>query len=67
MQQATEELGLTPDSLLKDGIINQIILEYKPGDDLSDLRDFLDKQFTELENLPMSELIEQRQRRFRKY
>lgn len=67
VQQAAEELGLTPESLLKDGIINQIIHEYKPGDDLSDLRDFLDKQFTELENLPMSELIEQRQRRFRKY
>ncbi len=67
VQQAAEELGLTPESLLKDGIINKIIHEYQPGDDLSDLRNFIDDQFTELSSLPVNELVDQRQRRFQNF
>ncbi|GHP14719.1 acetyl-CoA carboxylase carboxyl transferase subunit alpha [Lentilactobacillus fungorum] len=67
VQQAAEELGLTPESLLKDGIINKIIHEYKPGEELSNLRDFLAAEFAELGKLPVDQLIEQRQRRFRNF
>lgn len=65
--QAAEDLKLTPDHLLKSGIIDQIIHEYRPGDDLKPLRDFLYNQFNELKNLPVDELLRQRKERYRKF
>lgn len=67
VKEAAEALKLTPEWLLKTGIIDQIIHEYHSGDDLKPLRDFLANQFNELKNLPVDELMRQRHNRYRKF
>lgn len=67
VKEAAEALKLTPEWLLKTGIIDQIIHEYHSGDDLEPLRDFLANQFNELKNLPVDELMRQRHNRYRKF
>lgn len=67
VQEAAEELKLTPEALLKDGIIDKIIHEYKSGDDLTLLIDMLDDAFSHLAELPADELVERRVQRYRNF
>lgn len=67
VQQAAEALNLTPEWLQENGIIDQIIHEYHSGDNLGPLRDFLANQFNELANLPIDELLRQREQRYRNF
>ncbi len=63
--EAAEALKLTPERLLASGIIDQIIHEYQPGDDLSPLQELLASQFDSLSKLSTAELLKQRQQRYR--
>ncbi|AEB73910.1 carboxyltransferase subunit alpha [Lentilactobacillus buchneri] len=67
VKEAAEELKLTPEALLADGIIDKIIHEYQPGEDLSALRDFLDQEFSQLAKLPIDDLVDRRNQRYRNF
>ena len=66
-QQAAEALNLTSEWLQENGIIDQIIHEYHSGENLGPLRDFLANQFNELANLPIDQLLRQREQRYRNF
>ncbi|PMD73030.1 carboxyltransferase subunit alpha [Companilactobacillus nuruki] len=67
VSQAAEELNLTPGKLLKDGIIDKVLSNYKNSDDLKELKDFLIKEFSDLKEMPVDKLMENRRNRFRKF
>ncbi|WP_119326381.1 carboxyltransferase subunit alpha [Companilactobacillus musae] len=65
--EAAEALNLTPEKLLKDGIIDKILPDYKNSDDLKELKEFIIEEFLNLKKLSIDKLIENRKSRFRKF
>ncbi|WP_283679107.1 carboxyltransferase subunit alpha [Lentilactobacillus sp. Marseille-Q4993] len=65
--QAAEELGLTPQSLLKEEIIDGILPEVKDESDVANLREFLSSRFSELKKITVTDLLAKRQLRYEKF
>lgn len=64
---AAAEMGLTPQELLNDKIIDQVLPEIKSDQDIKKLAKFLNNKFTALEKLPVEELVSRRQQRYARY
>ncbi|GAY73199.1 carboxyltransferase subunit alpha [Lentilactobacillus kosonis] len=65
--EAAEELGLTPEVLLKEHVIEGILPEIQSNDDVTDLKHFLNERFKLLRDLSVDELIEQRNQRYDRF
>ncbi len=64
---AAAEMGLTPQELLNDKIVDQVLPEIKSDQDIKKLAKFLNNKFTALEKLPVEELVSKRQQRYARY
>lgn len=65
--QAAEELQLTPAELLKRGVIEAIQPKLDSPEAIQAVKAALYQKFTELQALPVAELIQKREDRFRKF
>ncbi|WP_268912678.1 carboxyltransferase subunit alpha [Lentilactobacillus sp. SPB1-3] len=65
--EAAEELGLTPEALLKEHVIEGILPEVESKTDVNNLKQFLNDRFKMLQDLSVTELLEQRNMRYEKF
>ncbi len=65
--EAAEELGLTPERLLKEHVIEGILPEIETNDDVVNLKKFLTDRFEQLSAQSVDDLIDQRQERYDRF
>ncbi|MEJ6348916.1 acetyl-CoA carboxylase carboxyl transferase subunit alpha [Holzapfeliella sp. He02] len=67
VEQASEELKLTPEQLLKEAIIDKIVPEVQDVPSAQKLKDLLVAEIDKLQALSTEDLLNQRKQRFRKF
>jgi acetyl-CoA carboxylase carboxyl transferase subunit alpha len=65
--EAAEQMGLTPEDLIENGIIDKIIPEVFDTETINSLKNELLKKINELKKLPKDELLDNRHKRYRKF